>query len=699
MRHSIETAPRDGKVIILEDDAIGTYDVAHWSPEAGEWVGENGERSKITPTHWYPMLRDKYLLQAGKGSSNPSPVSRARRRLSASSITATLIAVALTGLYFRTEVAVYVTRSDSQQDMFKINTIGRQIKQATEFLSHGLEQTYLLALGQQAEADHASAQAEAQEAVQVARGVERSAQEARQSLAKEPGPDLLANELAEPRRAVNGVNPQLRAGAENSVQLLGQELEKTAALAQDATAARQALTASLAQHRRALEEEPARNAVLAGALAMARREIETQAALVRKAGDDAAQFKQTLERTTAEQQQERDRADGLSRELAIARREIGTNLTLLNAARDDAAKFKQTAERPTAEPQQERDNAEALSRELATARREIQTNAALLNKARDDAAKFNQTVERMTTERQQERASADTVAGELATARREIETNVALLNKARDDAAKLNQTVARTTAERQKERESAEAMARELAMARREIETKVALLNKAHDDAAKFNQTVERTTTERQQERESADAVARELATARREIETNVALLNKVRDDAAKFKQIAERTTAELRQERDRTEALSRELTMAHNSARRTIDVRTTLEPTANSQITQVMQAMEAAAPEQPATVNVKAQGSPEATRLIARASALLGQGDIGAARTVLERAAETGSAQASFMLAETYDPGILSAWGTYGTRGEVTKARELYAKAHAGGIHEAKDRFNALRH
>ena len=93
-----------------------------------------------------------------------------------------------------------------------------------------------------------------------------------------------------------------------------------------------------------------------------------------------------------------------------------------------------------------------------------------------------------------------------------------------------------------------------------------------------------------------------------------------------------------------------------------------------------------------------EAQGGPEATRLIARASALLGQGDIGGARIVLERAAETGSAQASFMLAETYDPGILSAWGTHGTRGEVTKARELYAKAHAGGIQEAKNQFNALR-
>jgi hypothetical protein len=48
-------------------------------------------------------------------------------------------------------------------------------------------------------------------------------------------------------------------------------------------------------------------------------------------------------------------------------------------------------------------------------------------------------------------------------------------------------------------------------------------------------------------------------------------------------------------------------------------------------------------------------------------------------------------------MLAETYDPVILSSWGTYGTRGEATKARELYAKAHAGGIQEAKNRFDAL--
>jgi len=81
-----------------------------------------------------------------------------------------------------------------------------------------------------------------------------------------------------------------------------------------------------------------------------------------------------------------------------------------------------------------------------------------------------------------------------------------------------------------------------------------------------------------------------------------------------------------------------------------------------------------------------KAAGNAEAPKSIARASALLGQGNIGAARIVLERAAESGNAKASFMLAETYDPASLFAWGAYGTRGEAAKAREHYPKAHAGG-------------
>ena len=106
---------------------------------------------------------------------------------------------------------------------------------------------------------------------------------------------------------------------------------------------------------------------------------------------------------------------------------------------------------------------------------------------------------------------------------------------------------------------------------------------------------------------------------------------------------------------------------------------------------------------EKPATVAARptapeALGDPELARLISRASLLLSQGNIGTARIVLERAAETGSAPAMFALAETYDPVILSAWGTFGTQGDVARAQELYAKALAGGVQEAKGRLNALR-
>jgi hypothetical protein len=105
---------------------------------------------------------------------------------------------------------------------------------------------------------------------------------------------------------------------------------------------------------------------------------------------------------------------------------------------------------------------------------------------------------------------------------------------------------------------------------------------------------------------------------------------------------------------------------------------------------------------DKPATVAARptaseAPDNPELARLMARASLLLSQGNVGAARIVLERAAETGSAPVLFALAETYDPVILSAWGTFGTLGDVAKARELYAKAFAGGVPEAKDRLNAL--
>jgi hypothetical protein len=214
------------------------------------------------------------------------------------------------------------------------------------------------------------------------------------------------------------------------------------------------------------------------------------------------------------------------------------------------------------------------------------------------------------------------------------------------------------------------------------------LASKAGDDAVENKRAAENAISELrrslQQQRASAEALASELAMVRRDADMRAAVTSATGSGVIKPKQPAEST--ESRQSVREHGTTDRESARTLSGA---------VEQAVN-QSDQVTQAAETIATEQPAATGTLS--GPEAAKLLARASNLLGQGNIGAARIVLERAAETGSAQASFMLAETYDPVVLSKWGTYGTRGEATKAREFYAKAHAGGIREAKDRLNALR-
>ena len=67
MRNEIETAPKDGTFVILEDDSSGIYDVAHWLAATGQWIGKNDEPITITPTHWHPLAHDNYFLLEGEG--------------------------------------------------------------------------------------------------------------------------------------------------------------------------------------------------------------------------------------------------------------------------------------------------------------------------------------------------------------------------------------------------------------------------------------------------------------------------------------------------------------------------------------------------------------------------------------------------------------------------------------------------------
>ena len=101
MRKAFQTAPKDGKIVILEDDDSGILEAARWSAAAGEWVGENGEPIKITPTHWYQapaprkviascsVVTASVTLEALPGGVDSTP--HARERSVASSIAATII--------------------------------------------------------------------------------------------------------------------------------------------------------------------------------------------------------------------------------------------------------------------------------------------------------------------------------------------------------------------------------------------------------------------------------------------------------------------------------------------------------------------------------------------------------------------------------------------------------------------------------
>jgi len=468
-----------------------------------------------------------------------------------------------------------------------------------------------------------------------------------------------------------------------------------------------------------------------------------------EAPDLLATARLTSERAAAAAQQAGDKIDVLTRELAAARREIETQRALSTRVAADAAQVKRAADSTTADfqraLQQERERAEALVRELAAVRSQSDAQIALTTRTANEAAQARQAAERTVTDLrqglQQERDRAETLARELLSARDDAKKYTALAAQAADDTAQARQAADSATADFQRAmqhaRDRADALQRELAMARSESTAALG----AQD--AQARQAAERAAAESRQalqvERDKAEALARALAAARDEIKTQVSLAAAASDEAAQARQAAEQAVVALRQaleqERARATALARDL----ESTRHADDQRREHPP--GNLITQGMQAAAeyrllaalerersrvlerrttpavaasavrgppASAPDGPAVAAATSPpavaakppltGGPDAERLVVRASQLLAQGDIGAARIVLEYAADMGSAQASFALAETYDPLVLAAWRTLGTRGDVMKARELYAKAHAGGIQEAQDRLSALR-
>src|SRR3974390_1213021 len=268
MRRMIESAPRDGKFVIVEKEGGGNHGVARWSSEAGGWVGKSGEPVKITPTHWYPTQGENHLQQgldfsfflrraaeqratAGEVLASCSVAARtvtgaelgaqttpveakrvwqARWRFAAGLLAASLVAAAFTGMYFRADVTYEVA----------------QLRKAADAKATELQQ----------ERDHSAA---------------------------------LASELASvPRDLGTTAALSSKAGDE------GAQLRKVA----DANAAE-------------LQHERDHSAALASELATARRDFEMMAALLSKAGDDGAQRRKGAEAKAVELKQEPDHTAAL----------------------------------------------------------------------------------------------------------------------------------------------------------------------------------------------------------------------------------------------------------------------------------------------------------------------------------------------------------------------------------------------------
>ncbi|WP_314959055.1 hypothetical protein [Bradyrhizobium cosmicum] len=83
---------------------------------------------------------------------------------------------------------------------------------------------------------------------------------------------------------------------------------------------------------------------------------------------------------------------------------------------------------------------------------------------------------------------------------------------------------------------------------------------------------------------------------------------------------------------------------------------------------------------------------------LMTRAKSLLAVGDIGAARLLLERAANAQDTTAAFLLAQTYDPAVLGTSDARRISADATAARDWYQKAAALGSAEARQRLVQLQ-
>ncbi|MHC2335514.1 hypothetical protein [Bradyrhizobium sp. USDA 4454] len=284
MRRIIDTAPKDGTFVILEDDVSGRFESAQWSAEGSGWVRKNGAPSEITPTHWQTMhlpeegdefiLRDEFIPPKQSGSiappASPGPRSfcfpsglaeRARvteltrlvtnadpvtgvlvearaeqskhergrtARRAISSIAAAMVGASLIGWYFHAELSAHVARSIDEQHNVRPDTAGVEVaRKETQVSSQDQQKGDSSARepGLHQQADRAIAQA-SRDTAHGKQATEPVQPEEQQSAEKERRrAETLANELASAQQTIEMQTAQANKARDQATQL-GQAAER-----------------------------------------------------------------------------------------------------------------------------------------------------------------------------------------------------------------------------------------------------------------------------------------------------------------------------------------------------------------------------------------------------------------------------------------------------------------------------------------
>lgn len=487
--------------------------------------------------------------------------------------------------------------------------------------------------------------------------------------------------------------------------------ETTPSLPADSSAVQAGFETERINQKLQLDQERDRRVKLARELAAIRAELESARQIQTHTAGAIAIGIQQIQAL----EQEREKTSNLSRELSFLRTE-------LDVARVAASKAMQASEVELKQerPLDRRNGAKRFALQLASLRSELDAARSAASEATKSAAAEVEQRQALERELKQEQDKTEALINELGTLR------IAASDAAKGNAADTGQKQA-LTRELQNQRDRAESAVSQLNSVRAELGAAQAASSElaAHRTAEiEQKRALER---EVEQQRSRADALTREAALLKNERDAARAEVSRVAEAAAQAKANREKEQEGSGEAPRPAFGSVRDRLAAWNAS--AVVVAPSRDGPGRTPSHGVVQATASPPPELPASAatpsapqlttgaassgaDAKASAAAERSvaasaaprplaneeRLLARASALLQQADINAARRLLEYILGHGSAQAAFMLAETYDPHVLQSWDARGVAGDSAKARELYERARAGGIHDADGRVKGLK-